>query len=80
MTPIQATEEQIRTIRARAINDTARDMMAHGVTLTHEQADDLGGEALGWMGGRLGLHVQETDTGVSCTPPVHYLPRFERVK
>jgi hypothetical protein len=67
-----ATSQQLDTIRARAVNDEARAMMARGVTLTHEQADDLGEEALGWIGGRLGLNVRETDRGVECTPPAHY--------
>lgn len=68
-----ATEAQLSTIRARAVNDVARAMMARGVTLTHEQADELGAEALAWIGGRLGLNVSETSNAVECTPPVHYV-------
>lgn len=63
-----ATESQIAAIRARRVDDTARAMMAEGVTLTHEQADDLGDEAMGWLSSRLGLTVTETDSGVECTP------------
>lgn len=63
-----ATETQIATIRARRVDDTARAMMAQGVTLTHKQADDLGDEATDWIAARLGLRVTETDRGVECTP------------
>lgn len=63
-----ATETQIATIRARRVDDTARAMMVGGVTLTHEQADDLGDEAIGWLRSRLGLTVRETDRGVECVP------------
>lgn len=73
-----ATEAQLSTIRARAVNDEARAMMAGGVTLTHEQADALGQEALAWVGGRLGLNVAETDSGVVCTPPKHYASESAR--
>lgn len=70
-----ATDEQITQLRAHAVNDITRKIMADGVSLTHEQADDLGAETLGWIGGRLGLNVKATDTGVECTPPVHYVGR-----
>ena len=65
-----ATEIQIATIRARRVDDTARAMMASGVTLTHDQADDLGDEAMSWLTSRLGLRVTETDRGVECTVEV----------
>ena len=63
-----ATETQLATIRARRIDATARAMMAEGVTLSHDQADELGDESLGWIAGRLGLRVVETDVGVECSP------------
>lgn len=69
---MNATTEQIGALRARAVNAITREIMAHGVTLTHEQADELGEETLAWMGGRLGLNVRETDRGVECTPPKSY--------
>lgn len=65
LTPGTAHSE---AIRSHAYNDEARELTHHGVTLTHEQADDLGSEALGWLGSRLGLSVRETDSGVGCTP------------
>lgn len=68
-----ATESQLSAIRARAVNDTTREIMATGILLSHKQADQLGEEALAWIGGRLGLNVRETDRGVECTPPVHYV-------
>jgi hypothetical protein len=67
-----ATEAQIEQLRARAVNDVTREIMASGIRLTHEQADELGAEVLGWMKGRLGLNVKATDRGVECTPPKHY--------
>jgi hypothetical protein len=72
MTTTNATEAQIEQLRARAVNDVTREIMASGIRLTHEQADELGAEVLGWMGGRLGLNVKATDRGVECTPPKHY--------
>lgn len=62
-----ATETQIATIRARRMDDTARAMMIDGVMLTHEQADALGEEAMGWLRSRLGLRVTVTDRGIECT-------------
>lgn len=53
-----ATETQIAQLRLHAVNDVTRAIMADGVHLTHEQADDLGEEALAWIGGRLGLNVR----------------------
>ena len=61
-----ATAAQIATIRARRVDAIARDMMSTGVTLTHEQADELGDEAMGWLSSRLGLTVRETDSGVEA--------------
>lgn len=70
-----ATEAQLDTIRTRAVNDEARAMMAGGVTLTHEQADELGGEALDWMRYRLALDIKETDVGTECAPHVKAPPK-----
>ena len=66
MSKTTATEEQIATIRARRIDAVARAMMTGGVTLTHEQADDLGEDGVDWLKTRLGLTVRETDRGVEC--------------
>lgn len=67
-----ATDDQLTQIRLRAVNDVTREIMSTGIRLTHEQSDALGEEAIEWIGVRLGLNVQETDTGVECTPPKHY--------
>mgnify|MGYP003406173510 FL=1 len=61
-----ATQIQIDTIRARRVDAIAREMMAYGVGLTHEQADDLGDEAIDWLRTRLGLVVRTTDVAVVC--------------
>jgi len=76
-----ATESQLMTIRARAYNDTAREMARAGVRLTHDQIDEADAVNLGdadqrrassgavaWLSERLGLRVRQTDTGVECTP------------
>ena len=61
-----ATETQIATIRARRVDNVARDMMANGVMLTHDQAYDLGDEAMGWLSSRLGLRINAAESGVMC--------------
>jgi hypothetical protein len=63
-----ASDDQIVTIRARAYNATARAMQISGVTLTHEQADDLGEAAIDWLRARLGLTIETTDDGVLARP------------
>lgn len=63
-----ATEDQIAQIRRHAVNDVTREIMAHGIMLSHEQADTLGEATLAWIASRLGLSVAETDRGVECTP------------
>lgn len=59
-----ATTEQIETIRAQRVDDTACAMMRDGVTLTWEQADALGDDVLDWIERRLGLRVETTHAGV----------------
>lgn len=63
-----ATKQQLKTIEARAYNDTAREMEREGVTLTYRQADALGAAALDWLARRLNLNVTENDSGVDCAP------------
>lgn len=67
-TTTAATESQLATIRARRVDDTAREMMEAGVTLTHEQADELGDEACDWMSRRLGLQMTTDSEGVRFAP------------
>lgn len=68
-----ATESQVAQLRLRAVNDVTRRIMADGVILSPEQADDLGEEVLAWISGRLGLNVRATDRGVECVPPKNYV-------
>ncbi len=71
ISPISAAA--LSSIRAMRFDDASRDLAQHGAILTHEQADDLGDERLGWCRGRLGLNVSETSDGVELNPPVHYV-------
>jgi hypothetical protein len=43
---MRATEDQLVQIRRRAVNDTTREIMAHGLVLTWDQAKALGDETL----------------------------------
>lgn len=63
-----ATDEQMATIEARRVDDTAREMMDEGVTLTWEQADEIGDEGASWLKSRLGLVSKTSDRGVSFSP------------
>lgn len=63
-----ATVAQIKTIRSRAYNATARAMASHGVKLTWGQVDLLGDEAMDWLKRRLNLKTKTTDRGVIATP------------
>jgi hypothetical protein len=63
-----ATDEQMATIRARRVDDVAREMMTSGVTLSWAQADDLGDEATDWISSRLGLRAETTDRGITYRP------------
>jgi hypothetical protein len=65
---MSATPEQMATIRAMRVDDTARDMMANGVRLTWDQADDLSGEQIDWLYCRLGLGRESCDTGMRFLP------------
>lgn len=67
---MHATEEQLATIRARAVNGTARAMMRDGVTMTWEQADELGAAAIQWIESRLDMVCEMTTEAVVCTPRV----------
>jgi hypothetical protein len=64
-----ANGEQLATIRARAVNATAYAIARRGITLTHDQVDDLGDEAIDWLMLRLSLHVSiHDDRGVTLVP------------
>ena len=59
-----ATAEQIATIRARRVDDAAREMMMHGVSLTWEEAETVGDEGCDWIARRLGLAKAADSEGV----------------
>lgn len=63
-----ATREEIDTIRARRVDDVARNIMRTGIMLTHRDADALGDDGLDWIRQRLGLSVTETERGTVCQP------------
>lgn len=54
----------LSAIRARAVTDATRYVQEHGISLSHDEADDMGDECLDWLRTRLGLRVTTTDTGV----------------
>ena len=59
-----ATAKQIATIRARRVDDTARAMMRHGVSLTWRQAKAIGDEGCDWIARRLFLVRTTDESGV----------------
>jgi hypothetical protein len=63
-----ATPIEIDTIEARRVDDTTRQMMAEGVSLSWAQVDALGDEAIDWLTRRLGLTCTTDDKGITCTP------------
>lgn len=66
-----ATSEQIATIRARRVDDTAREMMILGVSLSWEEAEAIGDEGCDWLARRLGLAKAADHEGV------HFVVRDE---
>lgn len=76
MATATATEDQITQLRRHAVNDMTREIMANGIKLTWEQADDLGDEVLDWMGKRLGLKSRTTDAGITFTPTLYGRGRY----
>jgi len=63
-----ATDDQLAQLRRHAVNTVTREIMANGIKLTWEQADDLGDEVIDWMGTRLGLKSRTTDAGIVFSP------------
>lgn len=59
---------RLASIRRRAFNDTTRAMMRDGIQLTHEEADELGEEALDWLRNRLRLDVRISEDGITASP------------
>jgi hypothetical protein len=68
MATATATQDQITQLRRHAVNTVTREIMANGIKLTWEQADDLGDEVIDWMGKRLGLKSRTTDAGIIFSP------------
>lgn len=60
-----ATVEQMVTISARRVDDVAREMMVHGVHLTHEQRAEIGDSGASWLRTRLGLCSASDEDGVT---------------
>jgi len=67
------TKAQMDTIEHRQMNDVTREMLDDGVTMTHDESDEIGAAGRGWLRTRLGLIMASTDEGVS------FYPRGERV-
>lgn len=65
------TAQQLATIQARRVDDTAREMMRDGVSLTWDEAGVVGDEACDWIARRLGLAKTTNDAGV------HFVVRIE---
>lgn len=65
---VRAHSEHMETIAARRYDGEARAMEKHGVSLTHDQADEIGDEGVGWMKRRLGLEFTTDDRGVHGRP------------
>lgn len=66
-----ATEQQLATIRARRVDDTAREMMQYGVSLSWEEAEAIGDEGCDWLARRLDLSKASDEEGV------HFVVRIE---
>lgn len=62
---IKATEAHIAAIKSMAFNAAATEMRMYGVSLTHEQADEIGDEGCDWLRSRLGLNAATDDVGVT---------------
>jgi len=59
-----ATKQQMATIQARRVDDTARAMMRDGLSLTWDEAGIVGDEACDWIARRLGLARTTDEAGV----------------
>ncbi|UOF82281.1 hypothetical protein [Caudoviricetes sp.] len=68
MNPVKATQTQIQAIRAQAVNSITREFRTRGITLTHEQSDEIGEIGRSWLINRFLLRAVVTDVGVEFTP------------
>ncbi len=68
--PVTATAAHITAISQMAVNDAAAEMRTHGVSLTHEQADEIDATGHAWLRQRLGLTCTTDDMGVTYSLPV----------
>ena len=73
------TSEQLATIRARRIDDAARVMMRSGVSLTWEEADEIGEEGCAWVESRLGLSRTTDEEGIHYETR-RYVPSSEELR
>jgi len=61
---IKATKAHVEAIKSMAFGAEATEMRMHGVSLTHDQADEIGDEGCDWLRSRLGLNANTDDAGV----------------
>lgn len=68
-TPIYPTPAHLSAIRSGAYNDLTREIERCGVRLSHDEADEIGGDVgRSWLTGRLGLHLVTDDRGTMFLP------------
>jgi hypothetical protein len=60
----------ILAILARRIDDATRQAAERGVRLSHEEAEEIGEDGLGWCRTRLGLIATTDDAGVMLAPRI----------
>lgn len=64
-----ATINELNTIDAMRLDDTARHMARNGVSLSHRDAEAFGADKIDWLRTRLGLVMTSDDSGYHFTPP-----------
>ena len=68
MTTNNERGEQLRAIRLRAVNEVTRAIARDGIRLSHDEADEMGEQAIDWLRSRLGMRIETTTEGVECRP------------
>jgi hypothetical protein len=62
------TIDELNTIDAMRMDDTAREMSRNGVSLSHRDAEAFGADRIDWLRTRLGLIMTSDDRGYHFTP------------
>jgi len=62
------TKAQMDSIDHRRIDDTTREMMVDGVTMTHDESDEISDAGHSWLETSLGLVSESTDEGMAYSP------------